>query len=676
MNAPTPRILGPGRIVALALIALVALGLGALRLGSGDDRVSVPAGAKAGDHTFESCTYATEDGAYDADCGTLVVPENRADAGSRLIAIPVTRIRATSAHPKEPIFRLEGGPGITNMEFRDASRFAKDHDVVLVGYRGVDGSVRLDCPEVDSALRHSTGVLGEKSFRAYGNGFRACAKRLADEGADLAGYGLPQQVEDMEAARVALGYDRIDLVSESAGTRTALIYAWRHPKSIHRSVMIGANPPGNYLWDAKTTNEQIGRYATLCAKDESCSKRTDDLAASLRRTAADMPDRWSILPIDEGSVRVFSFYGLMESSAEAAPLSGPLTLDAWLSAADGDSSGFWLQSFLADAFPMPFVWGQYAAAARSDAQAAREYFSGGQRLESNLGYAASAFAWGGGRMVDGWPAAPDERAYSRMQRSNVATLVVSGELDFTTPPQVAKRELLPYLPHGRQVVLRGYGHTVDFWNVQPEAGTRLITAFFDKGMVDDSLYEPQRVDFTPSMTLGTMAKILAGTMVGLAALAVLSLLWMPLRVSTRGGFGHKASAVLRSVYPVVLGVGGWFLGVLIVTTTLPDVPLVDELLALVSVGTPIGLGVYWAWVRRDASGSTKTAGFVAALTGSLAGAFLGFHATEGLMSLLGTIAGATAGANLLLIGLCMTLERSSRRVAAAVPSPTSPGAAA
>ena len=47
-----------------------------------------------------------------------------------------------------------------------------------------------------------------------------------------------------------------------------MIYAWRYPESIHRSVMIGVNPPGHFLWDAKTTDEQIRRYAALCAKDD------------------------------------------------------------------------------------------------------------------------------------------------------------------------------------------------------------------------------------------------------------------------------------------------------------------------------------------------------------------------------------------------------------------------
>ena len=81
----------------------------------------------------------------------------------------------------------------------------------------------------------------------------------------------PNASTTSSSARRALGYHQIDLVSESAGTRTAMIYAWRYPKSIHRSVMIGVNPPGNFLWDAKTTGEQIRRYAALCAQDDELS---------------------------------------------------------------------------------------------------------------------------------------------------------------------------------------------------------------------------------------------------------------------------------------------------------------------------------------------------------------------------------------------------------------------
>jgi pimeloyl-ACP methyl ester carboxylesterase len=669
MNPSTTPVFTPGRIVALALIAALVGGLAYLYF-TPDSSVSVPKGAKAGDLTLHDCSYGTEDGSYDADCGTLVVPENSADPQSRLIALPVTRIHARSANPGEPIFRLEGGPGITNMQFPKASRFADTRDVVLVGYRGVDGSVRLDCPEVESALSHSTDFLGEKSFRAYADGFRACAERLTDEGIDLAGYGLVQQVDDLEAARKALGYDRISLLSESAGTRTAMIYSWRYPKSIHRSVMIGVNPPGGFLWDAKTTDEQIARYAELCAKDESCSARTDDLAASLKRTSSDMPDRWFFLPIKDSGVRVASFYGLAETTSEAAPISGPMTLDAWLAADDGDTSGFWLQSLLADlVFPKSFVWGQLAAAARLDARAATDSFASGTRKpESNLGDAATAFIWGGGALADAWPAVAGEDEYRKVRTSNVETLLVGGELDFPTPPQTATKKLLPYLPNGHQVVLPGFGHTITFWTEQPEAGTRLVNTFFARGKVDDSLYKPQRVDFTPEVTQTALGKGIGGAMVGLTALTVLSLLVMARRVHKRGRFGRKASAVLRSIYPIVLGLGGWFAGVLIVITTMPGVALDDELLAALSVGVPIGLGVYFAWVNRDWSAGTKTIGFAAAAGGSLLGAWLGFHAGADLLALLTAIAGAIAGTNLALILLDIAWDRQARD-RFAVPTP-------
>src|SRR6266516_5804456 len=208
MEVPATRLFTRARIVALALIALAVLGLAFLRFHHGAGAVSVPKGAQAGQLELHSCHYGTEDGSYAADCGTLAVQENRHDSQSRLIALPVKRIRARSANPGAPIFRLEGGPGLSNMKFGKASRFADDHDVVLVGYRGLDGSVRLDCPEVESALKHSTDFLGEKSLHAYGDAFRACAHRLTNDGVDLAGYGLAQQVDDLEAARRALGYKR------------------------------------------------------------------------------------------------------------------------------------------------------------------------------------------------------------------------------------------------------------------------------------------------------------------------------------------------------------------------------------------------------------------------------------------------------------------------------------
>ncbi len=422
----------------------------------------------------------------------------------------------------------------------------------------------------------------------------------------------------MEAARRALGYKRIDLLSESAGTRTAMIYSWRYPKSIHRSVMIGVNPPGNFLWNAKTTDEQIRKYSALCSKDDTCRQRTDDLAATIKTTAARIPDHWFFLPIKKGNVRIASFYGLMESSPEAAPLSAPVTLSTLLSADHGDASGLWFQSLLARA----------------------------------------------------WPANANENAFDRVRTSKVNTLLIGGALDFATPPQIATKELLPYLPNGHQVVLAGIGHTTSFWTQQPKAGSHLINTFFDSGRIDRSLYKPTSVDFTPDVTQTALGKGIAGAMVGLALLTVLSLLAMAWRAHKRGRFGRKAGATLRSLYPIVLGLGGWFLGVMIVITTMPGTPLDNELLAAFSVGVPVGLCLYFAWLNRGWAAQTKAVGFAAAVGGALVGAWLGFHATEGLLALITTIVGATVGGNLALLGLDIAWDRQVRDRFAATPRET------
>jgi hypothetical protein len=334
-------------------------------------------------------------------------------------------------------------------------------------------------------------------------------------------------------------------------------------------------------------------------------------------------------------------------------------------------AGLWAGSFIGDLlFSKLFVWGQYAAFGSADAQAVRDYFSsGGQDDGTNLGHTTTTYIWGGGRMVDAWPAAPDENEYSQVRISNVETLLVGGELDFSTPPQIMTNELLPYLPNGQQVVLPGIGHTGTFFAVQPEASSRLINTFFDTGNVDDSLYHTETVDFTPAHSFGEIAKVFLGLALALAILTVLSLLWMGWWVRKQGRFDTKASAVLRSGYPMIVGLGGLLLGILIVLTTMPSVPIDSELLVALSIGMPVGLRIYLAWVHRDWSLQRKGVGLAAAVAGALADAWGGFHATAGLMALVTAILRAVAGANLALILLDMARARSADDRTAADTAP-------
>jgi len=682
-KSPPSRSFTWARMVALLVTIVLLTGLAYLGVSSRPETVSVSQGAHAGQLTMHPCTYPTENGGYRADCGTLVVPEDRADPRSRLIALPVTRILARSSHPLAPIFHLNGGPGTTNMTFPQANRLAAQHDVVMVGYRGVDGSSVLNCPEVTAALENSADFLGKASLSAYSQAFASCAQRLERSGVDLAGYTLAEQADDIEAARVALGYQRIDLLSESAGTRLAMIYAWRYPNSVDRSVMIGVNPPGNFLFSGAEIDQGIERYSALCAQQPACRARTGNLAASMQHTAADMPSRWYFLPIKPGNVLVATLLGLQEAtSVDGSPLSGPMTLNSWISAAHGDPSGLWLLSLMADlALPQGFTWGEFASIAMADAQPAERYFSSGADRGSIIGNPLAEFLWGAGGLVHAWPANPGENQYTSVQNSNVPTLLIGGTLDFATPAQNATKELLPHLPNGHQVILSGLGHVGDFWSYEPSASTQLLNAFYDTGRVDTSRYTPNKVSFATSPTQAAIAKDLLAAMIGFALLAALWLLWVARRVRKHGAAGRKTSVATRTIVPLVLGLGGWFGAALVVLTLWPALSLTSELLGILACSVPIALGLYLAWAPRDWDRATKSLGLLAATAGAVLGGWLGFTATSGLFAIVTTTIGAAAAGNLALIAVSLFRERSARghgndpaATYAVAPAPGSPAA--
>ena len=122
----------------------------------------------------------------------------------------------------------------------------------------------------------------------------------------------------------------------------------------------------------------------------------------------------------------------------------------------------------------------------------------------------------------------------------------------------------------------------------------------------------------------------------------------------------SAAAGRRKGDAALLGGGGWLAGALIVLTALPTVPLDDELLAALSAGVPVGLGVYFAWVHRDWSANTRWVGFAAATGGAFVGAWLGFNALDGLFALVATVVGAVLGANVTLLGLDVAWDSQAR----------------
>jgi hypothetical protein len=96
--------------------------------------------------------------------------ENRNNPESRLISLPFLRIHSNSENPSEPVFGLSGGPGQSNLkwDWGFTGNFLSDHDFVFVGYRGIDGTTVLDCPEVAKAFKKNNDLLSNESLRVIG----------------------------------------------------------------------------------------------------------------------------------------------------------------------------------------------------------------------------------------------------------------------------------------------------------------------------------------------------------------------------------------------------------------------------------------------------------------------------------------------------------------------------
>lgn len=490
-----------------------------------------PENALADSFISETKPFVIGSETYMADFGTITVQENRTNHSSRLISIPFLRIHSKSENPSEPVFGLAGGPGMSNMSrsWKFVSTFLADHDFVLVGYRGVDGSSVLDCPEVADAFKGSGDLLSGESMKTIGKAWNASAGRLVAQGVDLEGYTMLECIEDFETVRGALGYKRINLLSESYGTRVAYHYGLKYPEHIFRSAMIGVNPPGRFVWESQVINEQLKYYSNLWSKDSIMTEKSADLYATVHAVLKNMPRSWFLMPIDPGKVRVVTFFLLFHRQTAA------MAFDAYIAAEKGDASGLALMS-MAYNFVVPslMTWGDLAAKAVSaDFDSSRKYSSNMEPSPgAPLGSPMGQLLWG--PLDYGyWPNKQLPAEYRNPQYSDVETLLISGSIDFSTPAQFATNELLPYLKNGKQVIISECGHVGDLLFLNQENTKTILRSFYQTGEADISLNKYIPMDFSVKWGFPLIAKTVVGAIGLLIIVLVAVVVWFIKRRSAK-----------------------------------------------------------------------------------------------------------------------------------------------
>lgn len=227
-----------------------------------------------------------------AQCTSLSVPEDRAQADGKHILLHVAVLPARASEPAaDPLFFIAGGPGEASsdafvQEAAAFSRIRQQRDIVLVDQRGTGQSNRLDCPASPAAAR----VPSDSEIIRY---TRACLKQLPG---DPRFYTTSVAVQDLDAVRARLGYRTIDLYGISYGTRVALQYLREFPDHTRSVILDGVVPADLALGPQVSLDAQqaLDRIFARCAASQVCHAAFPNLTqtfAALRRTLRDHPTK-------------------------------------------------------------------------------------------------------------------------------------------------------------------------------------------------------------------------------------------------------------------------------------------------------------------------------------------------------------------------------------------------
>jgi pimeloyl-ACP methyl ester carboxylesterase len=400
----------------------------------------------------------------DGLCAQYEVYEDRAKNTGRKIKLYVMVLPAlVDKSAPDPIFYLLGGPGGAATSAATAGFMTQLHrtrDVVLVDQRGTGKSNPLPC-DLSGAPNDMRNYFVEgMSSEAVG----ACRAAL-EKNADLRLYTTTIAMADLDDVRSALGYDKINVYGGSYGATTALAYLRLYPQHVRAAVVSGVAPPSLALplSFAKGVEHALNRLLDDCSADEKCRAAFPDLRkdwaavvetvnkgpvtfdtlnpltrqkqqitmtqdgfAELVRHMLYVPTVMSIMPtiihqMSLGDYSQFAFYGYQVQRQIDAALSRGMSLSV-ICAED-----------------VPFI---------KDSDIEREMngtFYGGRRAHLYR------------RACEQWPRGDVPANFRDPIKSDVPVLMLSGELDPVTPPDLAT-PLLRWLPNGRQVLMHNATH--------------------------------------------------------------------------------------------------------------------------------------------------------------------------------------------------------------------------
>lgn len=479
------RLIAAGALIGAALAAPAVAG----ELELGDCQLEGPFGIQ---HT-------------QARCGTLAVPENPDEPDGRQIQLNVAVVAAERPAPEpSAVALLAGGPGQAATEAYPGVRQAfaelnEDRDILLVDQRGTGSSNPLDCayePEDLWAVEVTPGETRRVVQR--------CLDGLPD--ADPRFYTTPIAMDDLDRVREALGYERLDLVGVSYGTRAAQVYLRRHPDRVRSLVLAGSVPMDEYLGLAHAANldRALNALFDACLATEECARAFGDAREALDAVMARMTEAPAELSLAHPTTG-----GRTELTLGRDGVAGAVRMLAY--SPEGQAL---LPLLLTDAHDSGKL-DRLAAQALMTSTELLEQLSRGMEMSVMCAedvpfypgdWQAPADSVLGRSLVDYvrwscevWPRGEIPAGYHESVRSDVPALLLSGEFDPVTPPAWGER-VAGTLENGRHFTVPGQAHALLGRGCVDEVVARFVGKAGFEGVETDCLDDMGRMPFFVDFT--------------------------------------------------------------------------------------------------------------------------------------------------------------------------------
>ncbi|MBE9469126.1 MAG: alpha/beta fold hydrolase [Bacteroidetes bacterium] len=439
---------------------------------------------------------------YNADFGTLVVPENRKNKNSRLINLPVVIVKSLNKNPKEPIFLLNGGPGQSNLwKWWFPDSLLNEHDIVMVGYRGVDGSVSLDFPNFFEYFKEKDTLFSENNFQQINKLLTSYLDSLESKKIDYNGYNIYEVANDIDIARKALFYNKINLFSFSFGTMIANVYSLKYADNVNYSIMNCAHPI-SYLQQSKNIiNNKIDKLCNLWTDDSTCCAKSQNISKTINYVVNNIPNEYNNLKIPSDKLQLMIFNSLYSSQGIA------MLFNTFVNAEMGDYSGF---EYLSKNFDEHFLY----KIKLGDCFLKINSLNNGHYLKSKVNNDSTLGRYLSSAENNFWKLLNSDNSkinkvekFEQENFTKVNTLFISGDIDAVTPAENVKEYLLPYFINGKMIVLKNFTHD-DIFVLQQKAYQNLIGKYYLHGIVDTTMYKNTPFNFKLNKSYENMGKMM------------------------------------------------------------------------------------------------------------------------------------------------------------------------